>query len=358
MWFEHNLNMRIGAFAKELVSTARQLATLGKGILAADESLTTLGSRFSKINVENTYENREAYRSMLFTTPSLSNYISGAIQFDETLKNKTPEGELLQNILKKANIIPGIKVDKGLSVLSNEETLTTGLDGLEDRVKFYYSQGCRFAKWRGVLKISNKMPSSLAIEENANSLAKYAFICQSNGLVPIVEPEILAEGDHDIETCGAVSTLVYSAVMNALHKHSVLFEGILLKPNMITPGIKSHKKASFQEIAEKTLETLYRTIPPAVPGIMFLSGGQSEEDASSNLNAINQINKGKGPWVLSFSYGRALQASCMKAWQGKNIKAGQETLLHRAKMNSLATIAKYQRENNNGESLHVSNYSY
>jgi len=350
--------MKYSQYIPELIETARKIATPGKGILAADESLNTIGGRFSKINLDNSYANREAYRSMLFTAPNLSKFISGVIQFDETLSNKLPSGESLQTVLSRNSIITGIKVDKGLSLLQSDEPITLGLDGLDERCQSYYKQGIRFAKWRAVLKISDKFPSNLAVLSNADSLAKYALICQRNGLVPIVEPEVLAEGNHDIEKCAEISRAVYSEVFNALCKHGVLLEGILLKPNMITSGMNSEKKVKSEVVAEKTVETLARTVPPAVPGIMFLSGGQSEEESSLNLNAINLASKYIKPWTLSFSYGRALQSSSLKAWGGKNIKEGHAALLKRAAANANASLGKYEIESNKGESLHIANYTY
>ena len=350
--------MRTSAYIQEIIQTAKLLAAPGKGILAADESINTLGTRFKNIGVENTAENRESYRSMLFTTPGLSKYISGVIQFEETLNNKLPSGESLQTVLKKNNMIAGIKVDKGLIALPTDENITTGLDNLLERCKSYYSQGCRYAKWRAALKISSTFPTYLAISENANALARYAYICQEAGLVPIVEPEVLAEGDHSIDTCAKISTQVYAAVIQSLHLHGVVLEGILLKPNMITSGVSNTNKANATEIAMKTVSVLSRTIPPAVPGIMFLSGGQSEEESSANLNAMNSIPGAKKPWNLSFSFGRALQATPMKVWAGKNTKAGQDALIIRAEANSLATLGKYKPEKSKGESLHVSNYVY
>lgn len=350
--------MKVSSFAAELVQTAKKIATPGKGILAADESTNTIGSRFTKIKLQNTYENRAAYRSMLFTAPNLNKYISGVIQFEETLTNKLPTGESLQSVLAKQGIITGIKVDKGLGLLPNDEPFTTGLDGLDERCASFYQAGVRFAKWRAVIKLSGKSPSSLSISTNTDGLAKYAAICQRNGLVPIVEPEVLAEGDHSIEKCAEVSKIVYSETFASLHKHGVLLEGILLKPNMITSGMSAITKASSEEIALRTVEVLSSTVPPIVPGIMFLSGGQSEEEASMNLNKINLVERYLKPWTLSFSYGRALQFSCLNAWAGSNVAAGQKELIRRAAANSLATLGKYVDEKTVGESLHISNYSY
>lgn len=350
--------MRTNLYKQELVEIANALCAPGKGILAADESISTLSKKFDKINLPNTYENRQAYRSMLFTAPNLNKYISGVIQFEETLTNKLSSGESLQTYLHTNKIITGIKVDKGLSLLHTGETVTTGLDGLGDRCKNYYDQGCRFAKWRAVIKIEPKFPTPLAIKLNSELLARYASICQGSGLVPIVEPEVLVEGDHNIEKCAEISTIVYSAVISALHEHGVLLEAVLLKPNMITSGISSSNKDTHTEIALNTLQVLGRTIPPAVPGIVFLSGGQSEEEATNNLNSINSVPAVKKPWNLSFSFGRALQASCVEAWAGQNITAGQQALMKRASANSLATLGQQKTEKTEGKSLHITNYVY
>ena len=350
--------MKVSTYAAELVETAKKIATPGKGILAADESTNTIGNRFGKIKLRNTYENRAAYRAMLFTAPNLNRYISGVIQFEETLINKLPSGEGLQTFLARQGIIAGIKVDKGLAVLPNNEPYTTGLDGLDERCATYYQVGVRFAKWRAVIKLTGESPSSLAISVNTDALAKYAAICQRNGLVPIVEPEVLADGDHSIDKCAEISKQVYSETFASLHKHGVMLEGILLKPNMITSGMSCKEKASSEEIALRTVEVLASTVPPIVPGIMFLSGGQSEEEASLNLNKINLVEKYFKPWTLSFSYGRALQNSSLNAWAGNNVQAGQKELIRRAAANALATVGKYADEKTTGESLHVSGYSY
>jgi fructose-bisphosphate aldolase class I len=350
--------MKVSKFASELFETAKKIATPGKGILAADESTGTIGSRFTRIKLQNTYENREAYRSMLFTAANLNKFISGVIQFEETISNKLPSGESLQSVLARNGIVSGIKLDKGLCLLANDEPFTLGLDGLDERCASFYQAGLRFAKWRAVIKISPTFPSNLAITTNAEGLAKYAMICQRNGLVPIVEPEVLSEGDHDISKCAEVSKLVLSETFVSLQRHGVLLEGILLKPNMITSGMLNKNKASSEEIALKTVEVLSNTVPPVVPGIMFLSGGQSEEESSVNLNNINKVERFFKPWTLSFSYGRALQHSSITAWAGSNVAAGQKELLRRAAANSLASLGKYQDEKKTGESLHISNYSY
>jgi len=351
-------------YRKELMETANQIARRGFGILAADESTGTIGKRFDSIKLENNEENRRRYRELLFTTPGFENYISGVILYEETVKQSTKDGKSFIELLRSKNVIPGIKLDKGTQIIpgTDAETATMGLDDLAKRAKEFYDRGCRFTKWRAVIKISKDCPTEQAIQENAWGLARYAAICQENGLCPIVEPEVLADGDHDIETCMKVSQKVYAAVIKALHENNIFFEGMLLKPNMITPGTTCSKRCSPQEIGERTIITLLRTIPAAVPGIMFLSGGQSEEEATQNLNAMNQSNL-KKPWSLSFSYGRALQHSCIKAWGGQeeNFKKAQEVFLARAKANSEAQVGKYQGgtgEKGSNESLFVSNYVY
>lgn len=351
-------------YKDELIATAKAICIPGKGILAADESTNTIGSRFKGINVENTEENRRFYRELLLTSGEIENYISGVILFEETLYQKSKEGKLFVDILKEKNIITGIKVDKGTVVIAgtNNETATQGLDDLGKRCAKYYSDGARFAKWRAVLRISETGPSELAIQENAHGLARYAAICQENGLVPIVEPEVLVDGTHTIDQCVKASERVFAAVVKALHDNNVLLEGILLKPNMITPGSDCTTKVSAQEIAWKTVRTLLRTIPAAIPGIMFLSGGQSENEATENLNEMNKLDT-KKPWNLSFSYGRALQHSAQKAWGGvlENLGSSQKAFIEKAKSNSLATLGKYESgttSTGGSESLHVKNYTY
>jgi len=355
-------------YRKELMENAAKIARPGYGILAADESTGTLGKRLEAIQVESNEENARRYIELLFTTPDLDKYISGEILFEGTTKQATKDGKNFVELLTSRGILPGIKVDKGTAQIpgANEgETATLGLDDLAKRAKGFYDSGCRFAKWRAVLKIDQKTnsPSNLAIQENAWGLARYAAICQDNGLVPIVEPEILADGDHDIDHALAVFQKVNAAVFKALHDNNIFFEGILLKPNMVTPGTTNANRANVtsQEIAQKTIVGLARTVVPAVPGIVFLSGGQSEEDASLNLNEMNKSNL-KRPWALSFSYGRALQHSAIRAWAGKdeNIKTAQEVLIARAKANSESTLGKYQGSGDTSaqESLHVKNYVY
>jgi len=354
-------------FRKELMENANKISRPGFGILAADESTGTIGKRFESIKLENTEENRRKYRELLFTTPGIEKYISGVILYEETVKQSTKEGKPFMDLLKELGIIPGIKVDKGTAVLpgTRDETATLGLDDLAKRAKEFYDKGCRFAKWRAVLKIEGDAPTWQAIQENAWGLARYAAICQENGLVPIVEPEILADGAHSIDKCLVVSQKVFAAVFKALHENNIFFEGMLLKPNMVTPGSSDPNKpnVSAREIAEKTLLALSRTVVPAVPGIMFLSGGQSEEEATHNLDEINKSPL-KRPWSLSFSYGRALQHSCIKTWQGKdeNVVAAQNVLIVRAKANSEATFGKYRPSEDTiagaSESLFVKDYKY
>jgi len=359
----------INKYADELKATAAAIAAPGKGILAADESSGTIGKRFSHINVENNQENRRAYREMLFSTPGLGEFISGAITFEETLFDVSRDGTTkLVDILTKQDIIPGIKVDKGVQALfgTDGETVTQGIDDLGKRCAKYYEAGARFAKWRAVLNInddSGATPSPLAIKQNAETLARYAAICQANGLVPIVEPEVLMDGTHTIETAQAVTEKVIAACYKELSDHNVYLEGSLLKPNMVRSGEGAAAAATNAAIAAATVTCLQRTVPPAVPGITFLSGGMSEEDATVVLNEMNKLDT-KKPWSLTFSYGRALQQSCLKVWQGKpeNEQAAQKELIVRAKANSLANLGKYDGEAAGGAaaaaSTFVANYAY
>ncbi|XP_069047441.1 fructose-bisphosphate aldolase B [Lepisosteus oculatus] len=351
---------------KELSSIAQRIVATGKGILAADESVGTMGKRLQKISVENTEENRRQFRQLLFSVdPSISECIGGVIFFHETLYQKADNGVLFPKIVKDKGIVVGIKVDKGTAALAGTdgETTTQGLDGLAERCAQYKKDGVDFAKWRCVLKISESCPSSLAIAENANVLARYASICQQNGLVPIVEPEILPDGDHDLLRCQYVTEKVLSAVYKALNDHHVYLEGTLLKPNMVTAGHSCSKKYTPQEVAMATVTALRRTVPAAVPGICFLSGGQSEEEASLNLNAMNQCSLPR-PWKLTFSYGRALQASALSAWGGKpgNKQAAQTAFCTRAKINGLAAKGEYkpsgQADQSATQSLYTASYVY
>jgi fructose-bisphosphate aldolase class I len=339
-----------------LGETAQKLVQ--KGILATDESVMTIGKRFEPFSLPNTKENRDRYRRLLFSTPDLEKYISGAILHQETLENN----KLVDQLFEK-NIIPGIKLDTGLRPLEGTlgETWCTGLDTLSDRAKRSYQLGARFAKWRAVFKIDEiqGFPSSLAIRENAWGLARYARICQQEGLVPIVEPEILMDGDHSIETTARIQEYVLRSVYDALYQNGVFLESTLLKPSMTTPGIQ--RKESPEKIAAMTLETLQRSVPLGVPGIMFLSGGASEQDATLQLNALHQI-KPPGTWKLSFSYGRGLQHSCLQTWAGRdeNIEDAQQILFERAQANFEASRGRYQESNysKSKEPLFITHYQY
>ncbi|XP_071907626.1 fructose-bisphosphate aldolase 5, cytosolic-like isoform X2 [Coffea arabica] len=357
------MSASVGKYAEELIKTANYIASPGKGILAADESTGTIGKRLASINVENIESNRQALRELLFTSPGALACLSGVILFEETLYQKTSDGKPFVEVLQENNVVPGIKVDKGVVELAgtNGETTTQGLDSLGARCAQYYRAGARFAKWRAVLKIGPTEPSELSVQQNAQGLARYAIICQENGLVPIVEPEILTDGNHDIKKCAAVTEIVLAAVYKALSDHHVLLEGTLLKPNMVTPGSDSPKVAP-EVIAEYTVTALRRTVPAAVPGIVFLSGGQSEEEATQNLNGMNKLEVLK-PWTLSFSFGRALQQSTLKIWAGKkeNVEKAQDAFLARCKANSDATLGKYAGGSAGGlasESLYVKEYKY
>lgn len=339
--------MSVGDFAAELIQTARAIAAPGKGILAADESTGTIGKRFESLGVENNEDNRRKYRQLLFNTGGLEEHISGVILYEETLYQNADDGTPFVDIMKRKGIIPGIKVDKGVKPLAgtNGETVTQGIDDLDARCKKYYERGARFAKWRAVLHIKDTIgatPSNCALIENANTLARYASICQCNGLVPIVEPEVLMDGDFSIEVAAAVTERVLAACYKALSDHHVMLEGTLLKPNMVRSGSDAASPASATEIALATVRVLQHVVPCAVPGITFLSGGMSEEDASMALNHINQA-PGPRPWSLTFSYGRALQQSCLTAWLGQdaNIPAAQAVLLARAKANGQANLGQY-----------------
>ncbi|CAM0874671.1 unnamed protein product [Alopecurus aequalis] len=392
--------VRASAYADELIKTAKTIASPGRGILAMDESNATCGKRLASIGLENTEANRQAYRTLLVTPPGLGNYISGAILFEETLYQSTVDGKKIVDILVEQGIVPGIKVDKGLVPLvgSNDESWCQGLDGLASREAAYYQQGARFAKWRTVVSIPNG-PSEVAVKEAAWGLARYAAISQDNGLVPIVEPEIMLDGEHGIERTFEVAQKVWAETFYYMAQNNVMFEGILLKPSMVTPGAECKDRNTPEEVASYTLKLLQRRIPPSVPGIMvsplpppsfqphlkyheaswflivqecighnctsfsmvqFLSGGQSEMEATLNLNAMNQA---PNPWHVSFSYARALQNTCLKTWGGRpeNVAAAQEALLLRAKANSLAQLGKYTSDGEAAaakEDMFVKNYSY
>ena len=332
---------------EQLNKTADAMVRPGKGILAADESSSTIKKRFDAIGVDSTADNRRDYRELLFrSTDAMRNYISGVILFDETIRQAAKDGTPLVKIIADTGAMPGIKVDAGAKPLpfSPGETVTEGLDGLRERLKDYHGLGARFAKWRAVIDIGERKPSYAAILANAHALARYAALCQEADIVPIVEPEVLMDGGHDIQTCAQVTEWVLKEVYQQLYYQNVVLEGTVLKPNMIVPGNKSGKRASVDEVAERTIEVLKRCVPSAVPGIAFLSGGQSDEEATAPLNAMNRI--GGLPWKLTFSYGRALQAAPQKAWSGKNenVAAAQRAFSHRAKMNGLAALGQWQNE--------------
>jgi fructose-bisphosphate aldolase, class I len=331
----------------ELNEIARKLVAPGKGILAADESSGTIKKRFDAINTESTEDRRRAYRQMLFTTAGAADYISGVILFDETIRQKASDGRPLAKILEEQGIIPGIKVDKGTTPLarSPKELVTEGLDGLRQRLVEYRELGAKFAKWRAVIDIDEDIPTPYGLDVNAHALARYAALCQEERIVPIVEPEVLMDGSHSIERCYEVTRDTLAIVFDRLFEQRVEFEGMLLKPNMVLPG-KKHPTypAPPAKVAEATVSCFRAVVPAAVPGIMFLSGGQGDEEATANLNAINQM--GPHPWQISFSYGRALQAPALQAWKGEdaNAPAGQAAYLHRAHMNSLARSGSWTPE--------------
>ena len=326
---------------------AEAMVAANKGLLAADESSGTIKRRFGTIKLESTESNRRDYREMLFRSEGIGRYISGTILYDETIRQKAKDGTPLVDILKKNDVLPGIKVDAGTKPLpgSESEKITEGLDGLRERVAEYVKLGATFAKWRAVIEIGEGMPTDYCIRTNAHALARYARICQEGGLVPIVEPEVLMDGAHDIDTCYVTTERTLHEVFRELDLQGIAPEGMILKPNMVISGKKCAKQASADEIAARTITVFRRTVPAAVPGIMFLSGGQSEADATANLNAMNK-NYPNLPWKLSFSYGRALQDSALKTWGGNpaNVAAAQKRFLQRAQLNSAACAAKYMGE--------------
>ena len=329
--------------SNNLIQIAKAMVAPGKGILAADESTGTIGKRFDSIKVENTEENRRAYRDMLFTTKGIGDSISGVILYDETLRQKSADGTSFVDLLNKNGVLPGIKVDAGAKdlVLCPGELVTEGLDNLPKRCAEYAKLGAKFAKWRAVITIGADIPSTTCLAANAHALARYAAICQDAGLVPIVEPEVLMDGNHTIERCEQVTEWTLNAVYDALYINRVSLEGSVLKPSMVISGKGCSRQAGVDEVAERTVRILKRTVPSAVAGIVFLSGGQSDELATAHLNAMNKL--GTAPWPLSFSYGRALQQPSLKAWRGStaNVAAAQAALAHRSRMNSLAALGKY-----------------
>ena len=330
----------------ELAQTAGALVATGKGILAADESTGTIEKRFKSIDVESTEENRRAYREMLFTTPGMGEFVSGVILYDETLRQSASDGTPFTQVLGRQGVIPGIKVDTGAKDLAGApgELVTEGLDGLRGRLAEYHGLGARFAKWRAVITIGDGIPSGYCIHANAHALARYAALSQEQGLVPIVEPEVLMDGDHTIERCYEATVRTLHAVYHELHLQRVALEETLLKPNMVLSGKDCPVQAGVEEVAAATVKALLETVPGAVPGIVFLSGGQSDEAATAHLSAMNAL--GAHPWELSFSYGRALQAPPLKAWRGDpaNVEAAQAAFYHRARLNSLARSGSYTPE--------------
>jgi fructose-bisphosphate aldolase, class I len=329
--------------ANDLESNAKELVAPNKGILAADESFPTIEKRFKSIDIESTEANRQAYRNMLFGTPGLEEFISGVILFDETIHQNDSNGTPFAEVLKSKGIIPGIKVDSGAKDLAFHpgEKVTEGLDGLRERLKEYYDLGARFTKWRAVITIGDGIPSDYCIEANAHALGRFAALSQEGGLVPIVEPEILMDGDHDIERCYDVSARTLETLFDQLRRARVSLPGALLKTNMVLSGKDASGRAGIEEVARQTVKMLTETVPEEIPGIVFLSGGQGDEEATAHLNEMNKL--GPHPWELSFSYGRALQAPSISAWAGKpeNVEAGRKALYHRSKLNGAARTGSY-----------------
>jgi len=331
---------------EQLAETAQAMVAAGKGIIAIDESTATIAKRFQGVGIENTEENRRAYREMLLTTPNLGEYISGAILFDETIRQSTKAGVPFARYMSEHGIIPGIKVDKGPQPLAGfpGEVVTEGLDGLRARLEEYYKLGARFAKWRAVINIGDDIPSGTCIEANSHALARYAALCQEQGLVPMVEPEVLMDGSHDIQTCYEVTEVVLRSLFDALYNQNVMLEGTILKASMIVPGKDSGERASVDDVAENTLMCLKTAVPAILPGIVFLSGGQSDEDATAHLDAMNRM--GPNPWPLSFSYGRAMQSAALKTWSQDlvgNLRKAQDTVFARARDNGLAALGQWKK---------------
>ncbi|QDH69214.1 class I fructose-bisphosphate aldolase [Marilutibacter alkalisoli] len=331
---------------EQLAETAQAMVAPGKGIIAIDESTGTIAKRFAGVGVENTEENRRAYRELLLTTPKLSDYISGAILYDETLRQSTKDGVPFAKVMTDAGMIPGIKVDKGAHALAGcpGELVTEGLDGLRTRLEEYYRLGARFAKWRAVINIGDDIPTGTCIDANAHALARYAALCQEQGLVPMVEPEVIMDGSHDIDECFQVTEAVLRSLFASLYDHNVMLEGTILKASMVLPGTTSGEDASVEEVAAATLQCLKSTVPATLTGIVFLSGGQSDEAATAHLDMINRM--GPNPWPLSFSYGRAMQQAALKLWSQdivNNVAAAQQTVYERARDNGLAALGEWQK---------------
>ncbi len=331
---------------EQLAETAQAMVAAGKGIIAIDESTATIAKRFAGVGIENSEENRRAYREMLLTTPNLGQYISGAILFDETLRQSTKGGVPFAKVMAENGIIPGIKVDKGPQPLAGfpGEVVTEGLDGLRARLEEYYKLGARFAKWRAVINIGDDIPSGTCIEANSHALARYAALCQEQGLVPMVEPEVIMDGNHDVQTCYEVTEVVLRSLFDALYQQSVMLEGTILKASMVISGKDCPEQASVEEVAESTLMCLKSTVPAILPGIVFRSGGQSDEAATAHLDAMNRM--GPNPWPLSFSYGRAMQSAALKIWSQdlvNNIAKAQQTVFARARDNGLAALGQWSK---------------
>lgn len=329
---------------EDLAHTAQAMVAPGKGIIAIDESPGTLGKRFAAVGVANSEDNRRAWRELVLATPGLGDYISGAILHEETLRQSTADGTPFVEVMVGAGIIPGVKVDRGTHPLAGfpGEVVTEGLDGLRERLRESYRLGARFAKWRALIHIGDDTPSGTCIDANAHALARYAALCQEQGLVPIVEPEVLMEGDHDIEACYEVTEITLRGVFDALYNQQVMFEGVVLKPSMVLPGSGSAEQAEVDEVAEATLMCLRSAVPAIVPGIVFLSGGQSDEDATAHLDAMNRLRP--HPWPLSFSYGRAMQQAALKAWAkdpASSAAKAQEIILGRARANAMAALGEW-----------------
>ncbi|AKS42980.1 fructose-bisphosphate aldolase [Wenzhouxiangella marina] len=336
---------------EQLVEIAQAMVAPGKGILAIDESTGTCQKRFDSVGVECTEANRLDYRSMMLTTPGLGQFISGAILFDETIRQKLPDGTPLVEVMNKAGILPGIKVDKGAKDMAGfeGEKVTEGLDGLRERLAEYAELGAKFCKWRAVITIGDEIPSRACIDANAHALARYAALCQEAGLVPIVEPEVLMDGDHDLDTSFDVTEATLKSLFQALYEQNVMLEGCVLKASMVISGSKAEDRAGIEEVAEATVDCLLNAVPAATAGIVFLSGGQGDVEATQHLDAMNKI--GDMPWPLSFSYGRALQAECLKTWAADpkgNREKAQQILLHRARMNGAAALGEWDEEEENG----------
>ncbi len=337
-------------FLEQLVTTAQAMVAPGKGILAIDESTGTIAKRLASVNVENTEDNRIDYRSMLLTTEGLGDYISGAILYDETIRQETPDGKRIVEVMNDAGILPGIKVDAGAKPLAgfDDEKITEGLDGLRDRLKEYVELGAKFCKWRAVITIGDDIPSRTCIDANAHALARYAALCQEAGLVPIVEPEVLMDGKHDLDTSFDVTEATLKALFQQLYEHNVLLEGTVLKASMVISGSEAENRANADEVAEATVDCLLNSVPASVAGIVFLSGGQAEVEATAHLNTMN--NLGDLPWPLSFSYGRALQHGALIEWAADpkgNRASAQKILHHRARMNGLAAMGEWNEADEN-----------